>query len=471
MFIHRKLMTSCAVAALAFGLVACATSDDDNAAMDATEPMGPTADEQLATLRGEIAELRKQLGIEDDDDLGDSISDLQEKVADLKGQVEDQENAAAAAAAKAHAAKLNKLAMGLRVPSVQPTTDKPDTATDGDAPYAIIGWAGSSYSDGSSPIMAVVYNNKEAATPPVAFSVKYADNDADTDVGKDGVYTFPAGEKGELVEMDGLPTHASHAGVRVGPAFGGGGVRGKFNGVPGTFSSDESITTLTVGVTPTGDAIWTGGNLNFKPDSATAKVMTADDTYMNLGWWLNENADGDLVPMVAAWDTSPPDSPALTMNTLTGTATFMGIAVGKYTHKTINSIEGGHYNASAKLLADFGEVAAAGTLRGTIDGFMQDGQLIDSGWKVELGAASGADAFNPKMGAGISDGGAVVDQEALGTFGTQKTAGTWAAMFHADSRRDSMPGAVGGTFHVGEDGHPINMIGAFSASNQEADLP
>ena len=98
---------------LAFGLVACASSDDDNAAMDTTGPMGPTADEQLATLRGEIAELRKQLGIEDDDDLGDSISDLQDKVADLKGQVEDQENAAAAAAAKAHAAKLNKLAMGI----------------------------------------------------------------------------------------------------------------------------------------------------------------------------------------------------------------------------------------------------------------------------------------------------------------------------------------------------------------------
>ena len=460
MSIHRKLMTSCAVAVLAFGLVACASNDDDNAAMGTTEPMGPTADGQLATLRGEIAELRKQLGIEDDDDLGDSISDLQVEVANLKGKVEDE-------AAKAHTAKLNKLAMGLEDLTdgayVQNNTNKPGAATDGDAPHAISDWSGSSYSfpaaDDPSTTMAVVYNNREAATS-VLFSKEYGDDDDDAEADKDGVYTFDdddVADKGKLVEMAGLPTHASHDGVQVGPY---GGVKGKFNGVPGTFSSDAD---LRVKVNPMGEATWTG-NLNFKPDSATAMVMRADDTYMNLGWWLNENTEvGTLVPMVAAWPTGTGTGyDAGRITSLIGKATFMGIAVGKYTHKTINSIEGGHYNASAELVADFGAQAdAAKTLKGTIDGFMQDGQPIGSGWKVELEAA------DILAGAVAAEAGAV----ASGTFGTQKTNGTWTAMFDDASRKDSMPGAVGGTFRVGESGHPINMIGAFSASNQEADMP
>ena len=40
MSIHRKLMTGCAVAVLAFGLAACGSSDDDTAADDGT----PTVD-------------------------------------------------------------------------------------------------------------------------------------------------------------------------------------------------------------------------------------------------------------------------------------------------------------------------------------------------------------------------------------------------------------------------------------------
>ena len=120
-----------------------------------------------------------------------------------------------------------------------------------------------------------------------------------------------------------------------------------------------------------------------------------------------------------------------------------------------------------------------GTLTGTIDNFQQDGQSLGSGWKVELGAAAAAAdgngvlTFDPKAGATITSGAvAAVPNGALGTFGTQKTMGTWSADFQDNSsRNDTMPGGVTGTFHVGETGHPINMIGAFGASNQEADLP
>ena len=119
-----------------------------------------------------------------------------------------------------------------------------------------------------------------------------------------------------------------------------------------------------------------------------------------------------------------------------------------------------------------------GELTGTIDNFQQDGQSLGSGWKVELGAAAAEDTgnnvltFDPKAGANIMSGAvAPVPNGALGTFGTQKTMGTWSANFQDDSRNDDMPGGVTGTFHVGQTSHPINMIGSFAASNQETDQP
>ena len=481
---QKKLITLCFATVFTLGLAACGSSGDNDMAMDEPtstmpmEPMEPTADEQLATLRGEIAELRKQLGIEDGADLGDSISDLQDEVAMLMKQVDDAAEAEAAAAAKAHMAKLNKLAMGIGPVGetldahVRPDTTKPDTATDGDAPYAISGWNGASYSAAGivrdTTTMTVVYNNKEPATP-VTFSKRWAAAMVN------GTYTFAEGTSGKYVSMEGLPTHVSHDGAPVDHRI---GVRGMFNGVSGKFTSDADIQDLTVGVDGKGVPSW-DGNLNFVPDSATATVMKADDAYMSLGWWLNEAADGTLDPMVAAWATGGMYVATDKLAALEGEATFQGIAVGKYTHKTVNDITGGHFNADAKLVADWGDATDPGTLTGTIDGFMQDGQPIGSGWKVELGAESAIPVggtvavFDPKMGAEIMLTGAVEDTEngAMGTFGTQKTMGTWNANLVDDSRVDGMPGGVTGTFHVGETGHPINMIGAFAASNQEADQP
>ena len=483
MSIHRKLMTGGVVAVLSLGLAACGTSSDNDTAMgdtamgDTAMEMGPTAEEQLTALRDEIAALRTQLGITDDDDLGDSISDLQDEVDDLKGKVEKQETDAAADAAKAHAAKLNKLAMGIGAAGasiVAPSSNtKPDNATDGDAPYDISGWNGASYSvanDDRSTTMTVVYNNKEAPTS-VTFSKMWGAQDDATPAIRDGSYAFTAMAHGKYVDMAGLPTHTSHDGVAVGPVN---GVRGTFNGAPGTFTSDATTEDLTVGIDPKGVPTWSG-NLNFEPDSGTAMVMREDDNFLSLGWWLNEAADGDLVPTVMAW-TSGTEYSDTGLVSVTGKATFQGIAVGKYTHKTINSIYGGHFDADAKLVADWGDDGEQGTLTGTIDGFEQDGQPLGSGWKVELGAAAtdvdGVLTFDPKTGASIASGAvAATGNGALGTFGTQETMGTWSANFQDNSRNDDMPGGVTGAFHVGETGHPINMIGAFAASNQEADQP
>ena len=350
---------------------------------------------------------------------------------------------------------------------------KPKDAMDGDAPHAISGWNGSSYS--TKTVTTVVYNNKEEPTS-VAFSKRWAEADAADAAQRNGTYTFEAGANGKYVSMPNLPTHASHTGVTIGPDN---GVRGTFNGVAGVFTSgQDNRDPVVVGINVKGVPTWTG-MLNFEPDSGASMVMQEDTSFLNLGWWLTE-ANGDPSDVqVAAWaeegyDATTDDR----LNKLIGKATFEGIAVGKYTHKTINSINGGHFNADATLVMDFSAPSDAdpGTLRGTIDNFMQDGESIGDGWKVELGGAAASntpDGFDPEVGGTIATAGTVeaAADSAMGTFGNQKTLGTWNAMLVDNTRNDGMPGGVTGQFHIGEASHPINMVGAFAASNMEADQP
>ena len=430
-------------------------------------------------MQGEINALRTQLGLEPDDDLSGSITELQNELAKLRQDVED-------ANTTAMTAKLNKLATAIGVVDstdldahVQATTAKPATATDGDDPHAISGWNGASYSvkSGTSTIMTVVYNDKAADTAST-FNKRFTIRAATETVKPGHVQVLLSDAK--LVGISGLPTHPSHQGVEIGPVN---GVRGTLAGAQGLFTTDQTGG-IRVGINDTNGApTWTATQLYFKPDSATASVMMPDTTYMNLGWWLTMAANGDPTDvMVAAWGTGDAydASTDSRLQALIGKATFNGIAVGKYTHKTINSISGGHFNADAELVADWGAGDADGTLTGTIDNFMQDGEAFGEGWKVELAAArtgtGTADdpfVFNPKGGATITATGAVDDTAngALGTFGTQKTYGTWNAMFRGNDRNDNMPSGVTGTFHVGETSHPVNMVGAFAAANQEADQP
>ncbi len=395
--------------------------------------------------------------------------------------------------AEAMTAKLNKLATAIG-PVVRTALDahirmsgdraKPTTAVDGEAPQAIPGWTGGSYrvaGMGGASTETVVYHNQAAPTS-VAFNKKYPPITADGPT-KDTTMIAMAEATRKLVQITGLPTNVNHDGVTVGPVN---GVRGMFDGVAGVFTSTSSDSRgIMVGVDEKGVPTWSDGNLHFKPDSATAMVMLADSSYMNLGWWLVSDKDGNPTDVhVAAWAVGPAYEHASKIMALQGTATFEGIAVGKYTHNQSNPVEeissvvGGHFNADAMLVADFGDRSAEGTLSGTIHNFRQDGESIGDGWKVELGAA----ATGTPLAFGMTDGkingatiasGAVapVANNAMGTFGNQKTWGTWNAAFVDNSRNDSMPGGVTGQFHIGQDNHPVNLVGAFAAANTVADQP
>ena len=478
----RSLLAACSIVALSAVMYGCSHSDSGPSQdeLDAANERANTAATNLEEAQKEVELLEGKL-----ETAGDDADEIQQQLDDAKDELTLLQGAEDAAAAMAHRAKLGKLAEAIGAPSgedgatladhVQTVTAKPTTATDGDAPHAISDWNGATYSDtttAGATTMTAVYNNMEAATS-VTFASRWGAADDVTPAARTGTYTFMNGANGKYVSIAGMPTHASHAGVKVGPVT---PVRGTFNGVAGGFTSNTGIETLTVGVDADGVPTWTG-DLNFKPNSGTSMVMMDDDNFLNLGWWLSMDADGVIDDvMVAAWATGD-DYVTTGLGALIGKATFEGIAVGKYTHKTINSIYGGHFNADAMLVADFSDPMDTddGTLTGTISGFMQDGQSIGSGWKVELGAAPAnpGDPFDPMTGAVITSDGMVADTEngALGTFGNQKTMGTWNAALVDDSRIDTMPGGVTGTFHVGQESHPINMVGAFAASNQEADLP
>ncbi len=485
MFRHQKLIAVCWAVLFAFALAGCSSSSDNQTSepTEPTEPTGPTpAEMELAELRAELAALRDLLGIEDDDDVGDSIADLQSEIADLKAQVQAAEDEAAAAAAKARQAELNALATAIANDDlsgadnrVQSNTDKADDAEDLDDPAAISGWSGESYSDENT--VAVVYTN-QGSPVSAPFNQKWGTADAANAADRDGVYTLTAATHGELVDLPGLPAHASHPGVRVGPV---GGVRGTFDGVPGTFKGVAGTNTnpgTEVKVDGDGNATWNSTDLTFTPDSNTASVTVRDSSYLSLGYWLTTATDGAITPKVAAFGSdglAGYNGSAGEKNfiALIGKAKFAGIAVGQYTSKSISSVEGGAFNADAALEVDFGADNALGTITGTIDGFMSNGEALGSGWKVDLRGGRSGSTYDADVAAAIAEDSGAVSTNGLaqGTFGTLKLPGDWQADFLDGSRNDDMPGAVAGDFRIEDGDSWITMIGAFAAINQEADQP
>ncbi len=481
MFRHQKLIAVCWAVLFAFALAGCSSSSD-NQMSEPTEPTEPTepspVEQELAELRAELAALREALGIDDGDDVGDSVVALQSEIAALKAQVQAAEDEAAAAAAKAREAELNALATAIADNAKSGAAnrgrtgdlDKPDDAEDLDDPVAISGWSGQSWKDDNTT--AVVYTN-QGSPVSAPFNQKWGEDDAANAADRDGVYTLTAIAHGKLVDLPGMPTHANHPGVRVGPV---GGVRGTFDGVPGTFkgiagTNDNPGTEVTVDAD--GNATWNGTDLTFTPDSNTASVTVRDSSYLGFGYWLTTATDGSITPKVAAWDSGDNYNGAADQKNfiaLIGKAMFAGVAVGQYTSKGINSIEGGAFNADAELEVDF-DGANLGSVTGTIDGFMSNGEALGSGWKVELAAAG--NPFNADTGAAITETSGEVASSggAQGTFGTLTLSGDWQATFLDGTRNDNLPGAIGGDFRIEDGANWITMIGAFAAINQEADEP
>ncbi|MCY4098406.1 MAG: hypothetical protein OXF40_09145, partial [Rhodospirillales bacterium] len=194
---NNHLMKACLAAVFAIGLAACSSSSDNGSA-GTTDPMPTQEEQQLAALQQEIADLRAQLGITDDADIGDSVTALMNERDRLQKQIDDAEDEAerkaAEAAAAAMAATAAKLYAGINAPAgdgagnddyfaaYSGTDDSQVSVTigAGDAAGTAValsededtmvaanrGWAGKRYADpaGDNEYEAYVYSNVEAPT-------------------------------------------------------------------------------------------------------------------------------------------------------------------------------------------------------------------------------------------------------------------------------------------------------------------
>ena len=235
---------------------------------------------------------------------------------------------------------------------------------------------------------------------------------------------------------------------------------GMYHGVSGTYyctptnaNTKCSSTVAASGFTLEG-GIWT-----FKPGTPTAKVMSVDDTiYASYGWWLHKSEDGNTYT-ASAFATARGTVPAATgIDTLRGTATYMGGAAGKYAlySSTGGTNDAGHFTARATLEADFN----TDMITGTIDSFMgADGTSRD--WSVELKKS------------GVSAGGVITGSDGTGDpmetvwtiDGTAAAAdGQWSGTLY-DNGDDDVPKVGTGTFHsvYSTSGR---MVGAFGVTKQ-----
>ena len=253
-------------------------------------------------------------------------------------------------------------------------------------------------------------------------------------------------------------------------------IPGSYHGVPGTYDctpGDGNACGVRVAAagfelgTVAADNTFTnnGGTWTFTPADPNARVVRAfDDAFASYGWWLhtagnNERRFGAL--NASAFEDEKGDIPAVSgLDTLYGTATYMGGAAGQYALSSLTggTNDAGSFVARATLEADF----TGNTVSGTIDGFTgADGTERD--WSVEL-----TDQAVSATGVIAGDGtvGDTVRQMTRWTIGGTALAvsGEWTGTFR-DNGDDGVPKVVTGTFHA-EFGHEGRMVGAFGANRQ-----
>ena len=476
----------------AFVLAACSSSDNDTGMMDPPVTTEPPADEQIAELQTQINTLRADLGLDpiDIDDLTSSVDTLTQQVARLQKQVDDAAAAAAADAAKAKKAMAAKLFAGLATEAVDAETStnalaaasigitsmglSADSDGDGagapviikhtDAMVANLGvWNGTDHVRRTPTLIdhSVIYNNQDAPKEEL-FAIKYATQLAeDSDAGRlNNAYLTTAANQGlidsdDFASGDGFIEHTDENGDVV-------KIRGSFSEGMGYYHCSQTGGTACRSTVDGAGGLILAGGWSFEPDEG-AMAETPDADYVVFGWWSREVANGVDVATFAQGVGGTTDLVGEANSALTGTATYVGSAAGKY---SINEpVDGdpnsGAFTADATLIAKFGNVQEGGTISGTLVGFKAGGESKD--WTVALtGAGTDAEATIAADGFGG-------DNTASGTVWTiGRTAGaksgSWSGDFYYESAEQetaaNTPPIAAGTFSATH-GNVGRMVGAF----------
>ena len=495
-------------AAVGLALAGCGGGSDDGLSQSEEQQLRDDAAAEAATLLARIMELEEALGLEPGDDVGDSVADLNERIAELEAAAEKKrlaDEAAAeekrladeAAANAAMAATAAKLYVGISAPTGDVTspaaTDRAAAYNTGgtavlvsaglpaDSPVAVTlsedkktmvaahhGWTGKRYADpaGDDMYEAMVYSNVgeptmgkkfgSAATVPGDgtgdFAYQLTDGSLAIDTSTTAVQMLVASSRFD-----------QSAGTKVfkkGDNDIAAMIPGSYHGVSGTYSCTPAAETNACSSTVAEDGFMLGGGTwTFKPGDANARVTSMPDAiYASYGWWIYKSADDKAYIASAFVDDKGDVSDAASLDALKGTATYMGGAAGKYalSSSTGGTNDAGHFIARATLEADFTD----NSITGTIDNFMgADGMARD--WSVELKeAALAATGGITRTGTGEED------NDTVWTIGgtAADASGEWSGSLQ-DNGDDGVPKVGTGTFYSehGRDGH---MVGAFGVNKQ-----
>ena len=516
---YRKFTTICCAAVLALGLAACGGGDDglNTSQEQELQEQKNAADEMVAELQKQLAALQERLGIEGEEDPGHDVANLRAEIERLEGQIEaaaEQERMETEkAAAAAMAATAAKLYAGISAPNT--VDDNIDTGTadtdtvvgtrharhavggievlisdneaetlseDKDAMVADNhGWQGKKYTaapKGDGMYEAVVYSNVGDPTQGEMFSKQYRasisddgvlNSDTVGDADNSGRVASPSFDQSAGIKRFPLPKNDSNPTTVAIP--------GSFHGVDGTYSctpGGSGVCAVRVAdkgfqlgkVTSATDSTWAANvaEWTFKPADVDARVTDAkDDAYASYGWWIHKAANDGAFTASAFVDEEGTVDKATGLNTLKGTATYMGGAAGKYAlaSSTGGTNDAGHFTARATLEANFTKNTDDKAITGMIDMFMgADGMPRD--WSVKLNGSPIMDTGE----IGDDGDGTAGNASTVWTIGEDaaKAAGSWTGTLR-NNGKDDVPQVATGTFNA-DYGLAGKMVGAFGANVQ-----
>ena len=434
-------------------------------------PSGPTEAEQIAALTQQINELRTQLGLPADGNVGEGIAALQQELANLQEQAKEEQaakdKAAAEAAAKDAMALFNGIGDDTNLTvAVTAVTDKHGggmasvTAT-GLTP----GVGGNDVMKSAEPMqgmwqgtMLTDANDDDASSTVVV----YTDIMAPKSVPFGDVYTLNgdgnlanatvilAANRSKIMATDFMHTGRKNHDPDPDSATEYAEVDGYFNGASGQYRCLAASATACASHDAGNGVVRLEGAWFFDPDS-NAMAMMADPSYAYFGWWLNKGTtEGVEAGVFHGVTDGTGDAELLAapsdISALGGMATYKGAAAGKYAiNPGLSSASGGHWTADATLTAEWGDENAAGMISGMVDGFMAGGEMMD--WSVKLGktALTGTATFDSATGDPATGDGVVWTID--GVAGAES--GAWS----------------GGLRAAGDNGVPTMGTGQFSATH------
>ena len=320
------------------------------------------------------------------------------------------------------------------------------------------GWKRGLYSvpdDGTFVDTIVLYSNIEApGTRP--FSGEGGKYSVDNGLDAEGNLPIVTATDATLIVSRDFPTgpgiqeHDADAGENAQVPGSFDGARGAYVCTPTTDSACRSSIKHGGGIDLTGGA----AGWKFVPDEG-ATVPTPDSEYQYFGWWLR-NTNGNYAVGSFHRGIGGATDEFTNLTALQGRATYAGPAAGLFAiEPQSGEASAGDFTATVTLEADFGDRTDPGTVEGTIDDFMVNGQAED--WSVELQAAQigthGAIIFGNTATA--------LTYWTIGDTKAQTTA-TWSGQFH-EAGADSTPVVATGQFEA-RHGNIGRMIGVFGAT-------